>query len=106
MVTPAPVELQLKIAGPSEIRYNEPAHFRCSATRSDAELSLSLNQNYIKSAQGVGEFSLKPGHLEHGTRQFILECYALDENNDKITISHVVNVLCKFVLWFLAFVFN
>merc|ERR1719225_2001624 len=35
----------------------------------------------------------EPGQLEHGTNQFEIECFGIDENNDKVTISHIVNVL-------------
>jgi len=47
----------------------------------------------MKNAFSSGELILKPGQLEHGTNQFELECFGIDENNDKVTISHIVNVL-------------
>jgi hypothetical protein len=87
------VELKLKVSGPSEVRYNEPAQFRCDSNREDIEFTMSLDKQMIKNAFSSGELILKPGQLEHGTNQFELECFGIDENNDKVTISHIVNVL-------------
>ena len=100
------MELKLKVAGPSEVRYNEPAQFRCESNREDIEFTMALDQQNIKTAFTSAEYLLSAGQLEYGTNQFVLECFALDENNDKETISHTVNVLCKlkknilFVLYF------
>jgi len=87
------VELKLKVAGPSEVRYNEPAQFRCESNREDIEFTMALDQQNIKTAFTSAEYLLSAGQLEYGTNQFVLECFALDENNDKETISHTVNVL-------------
>ena len=95
--TPLPIEVKLKVSGPSEVRFNEPAAFRCSANRKDVEVTISLDSNWVQTAFGKAEFMLKPGEIQHGLRQFVLNCFALDDNNDKITISHYVDVLCKFV---------
>ena len=91
------IELQLKISGPSEVRYNEPAQFRCSANRDDIEWTMALDQQKMKMGFGSGEFLLKAGQLQRGINQFVLECSGLDDNNDKVTISHYVTVLCKLI---------
>jgi hypothetical protein len=90
------VELKLKVSGPSEVRFNEPAQFRCDSNREDIEFTMSLDKQKMKNGFTSGELILQPGQLEHGTNQFEIECFGIDENNDKVTISHIVNVLCKF----------
>merc|ERR1719225_372364 len=87
------VELKLKVSGPSEVRFNEPAQFRCDSNREDIEFTMSLDKQKMKNGFTSGELILQPGQLEHGTNQFEIECFGIDENNDKVTISHVVNVL-------------
>ena len=102
------MELKLKVAGPSEVRYNEPAQFRCESNREDIEFTMALDQQNIKTAFTSAEYLLSAGQLEYGTNQFVLECFALDENNDKETISHTVNVLCKYknILFFTIHISN
>ena len=90
------VELKLKVSGPSEVRFNEPAQFRCDSNREDIEFTMSLDKQKMKNGFTSGELILQPGQLEHGTNQFEIECFGIDENNDKVTISHIVNVLCKY----------
>merc|ERR1719225_2092845 len=87
------VELKLKVSGPSEVRFNEPAQFRCDSNREDIEFTMSLDKQKMKNGFTSGELILQPGQLEHGTNQFEIECFGIDENNDKVTISHIVNVL-------------
>ena len=85
----------MKVSGPSEVRFNEPAQFRCDSNREDIEFTMSLDKQKMKNGFTSGELILQPGQLEHGTNQFEIECFGIDENNDKVTISHIVNVLCK-----------
>ena len=92
------VELKLKVSGPSEVRYNEPAQFRCESNREDIEFTMALDQQHIKTAYNSAEYLLTSGQLKYGINQFVLECFAMDENNDKETITHIVNVLCKFIM--------
>jgi hypothetical protein len=87
------VELKLKVSGPSEVRYNEAAQFRCDSNREDIEFTMSLDKKNMKNAFTSEELILQPGQLEHGTNQFEIECFGIDENDDKVTISHIVNVL-------------
>ena len=89
-------ELKLKISGPTEVRHNEPTQFKCSGNRNDVELDLKLNKETIKNSVGRAEFLLKPAQMEPGVRELILECQAKDENQDTITITHYIEVLCKF----------
>mgnify|MGYP001360717728 FL=1 len=87
-------DLSLHIDGPSEIRYNEIAQFRCSANRDNIELEWKLDHK-IKSDIGKVELILQPGQIRHGERRVTLECSGVDENSDIVSVKHDVEVLCK-----------
>ena len=86
----------MQINGPSEIRYNELAQFRCSANRNTVELEWKLDHQRIKSDIGKVELILQPGQISHGEREITLQCSGINENNDLLTVTHTVQVLCKY----------
>ena len=92
-------DLSLHIDGPSEIRYNEIAQFRCSANRDNIELEWKLDHR-TKSDIGKVELILQPGQIRHGERRVTLECSGMDENGDIVSVKHDVEVLCKINLHF------
>jgi len=85
-------DLSLHIDGPSEIRYNEIAQFRCSANRDNIELEWKLDHR-TKSDIGKVELILQPGQIRHGERRVTLECSGMDENGDIVSVKHDVEVL-------------
>lgn len=96
---PPQPDLSLHIDGPSEIRYNEIAQFRCSANRDNIELEWKLDQK-LKSDIGKVELILQPGQIRHGERRVTLECSGMDEKSDIVSVKHDVEVLCKFGILF------
>lgn len=103
--TLSPVELSLKISGPSTIRYNEPAQFRCSANQNGIELQMKLiNQEDRNSETALvtsflekGEILLRPGQIQHGVRKLVVECSGFDAKSDFVNHSHYVEVFCEWI---------
>ena len=54
-------ELKLKIAGPKEVRFNQPTQFMCNANHDDVEVKLLLNTHVMTESMGKAEFLL---HME------------------------------------------
>ncbi len=100
-------ELTVKVTGPSKIRSNEGAHFRCSANVNHVAVTWRLTGNGRSidhpgsSASGLGghsDFHLQPEMIPVGTEDLFVECLASVNPHigDLVTYTHVVEVLCKF----------
>ena len=100
------MDLRLKINGPSQIRYNEPAQFKCSSNVESSELTLEIFQDdkvtWTQSfSGGHGEIRLNPGEIQHGTQQFFIDCGAYNNDKDWVSYKHFVDVLCKYYKYYI-----
>ena len=93
-------ELTVKVAGPSKIRFDEPAHFRCHTNLDHVEVTWRLTGNGRSlshpPSSSRDDLHLKPEMIPNGSQDLLVECMAsVPHIGDLVTYTHVVEVLCK-----------